>query len=71
MSDDFEGKLHDLDPNDSEKNDDSSEQSDEEEELEKQMGDLQGDNSEKLDEKVVVDFKQIVGNSILRLSRGE
>lgn len=49
MSEDFDGKLHDLEPND---NSESEEDKDVQEELDKQMGDVDGTDADKLDEQL-------------------
>ncbi|XP_071480621.1 midasin-like [Diadema antillarum] len=49
MSDDFEGKLHDLDSKDQDQDDN---QKDEEEQLDKQMGDVDQPDADKLDERM-------------------
>lgn len=51
MSDDIEGKLHDLEPQEGE-NEDDDEGDDNEEEMDKQMGDVDGPDSDKLDEQM-------------------
>uniref|UniRef100_T1J0I3 Midasin n=1 Tax=Strigamia maritima TaxID=126957 RepID=T1J0I3_STRMM len=51
MSEDFDGKMHDLDKDEEE--DESDDESDDEEELDKEMGDLGDENdADKLDEKM-------------------
>ncbi|XP_035663677.1 midasin-like [Branchiostoma floridae] len=51
MSDDFDGKMHNLEPEEGE-NSDSEEDETNENELDKQMGDVDGEGAEKLDEKL-------------------
>ncbi|XP_078617566.1 midasin-like [Branchiostoma floridae x Branchiostoma japonicum] len=51
MSDDFDGKMHNLEPEEGE-NSDSEEEETNENELDKQMGDVDGEGAEKLDEKL-------------------
>ncbi|XP_064595226.1 midasin-like [Liolophura sinensis] len=50
MSDDFEGKMHDLDPADGEEDEDDG--NDEEEKLDKQLGDVDGEGADRLDEQM-------------------
>ncbi|KAI8498711.1 AAA ATPase midasin, partial [Branchiostoma belcheri] len=51
MSDDFDGKMHNLEAEEGE-NSDSEEDEADENELDKQMGDVDGEGAEKLDEKL-------------------
>ncbi|XP_072178223.1 midasin-like [Diadema setosum] len=51
MSDDFEGKLHDLDSKEGDQDQDEN-QKDEEEQLDKQMGDVDQPDADKLDERM-------------------
>ncbi|CAH1229365.1 MDN1 [Branchiostoma lanceolatum] len=51
MSDDFDGKMHNLEPEEGE-NSDSDEDEADENELDKQIGDVDGEGAEKLDEKL-------------------
>lgn len=50
MSDDFEGRVHDLEAADQEERSDGEEEK--EEELDKQMGEVDGDDTDKLDEQM-------------------
>lgn len=50
MSDDFEGRVHDLEAADQEERLDGEEEK--EEELDKQMGEVDGDDTDKLDEQM-------------------
>lgn len=51
MSDDFEGKVHDLEAADQEERSDG-ENEDQEDELDRQMGEVDGDDTEKLDDQM-------------------
>lgn len=50
MSDDFEGRVHDLEAAEQEERSDGEEEK--EEELDKQMGEVDGDDTDKLDEQM-------------------
>lgn len=50
MLDDFEGRVHDLEAADQEERSDGEEEK--EEELDKQMGEVDGDDTDKLDEQM-------------------
>ncbi|GAB6026519.1 hypothetical protein CHUAL_012942 [Chamberlinius hualienensis] len=52
MSNDIDGKLHDVENDDDENESNDENESDDENELDKQMGDLKGEDTDKLDEKI-------------------
>ncbi|XP_014672453.1 PREDICTED: midasin-like [Priapulus caudatus] len=52
MSDDFEGKTHDLEKQDGEQDENEEEEEDDENELDKEMGDLDSADADKLDEQI-------------------
>ena len=52
MSDNFEGALHDVETGEEEENEKSEEENDDESDVDKQMGEVDGQDTEKLDEKM-------------------
>ena len=52
MSENFEGALHDAETGDQEDDETSEDENEKENELDKQMGDVDGHETEKLDEKM-------------------
>ena len=52
MSENFDGALHDAEAGDNEENEKSDEENEEEPDVDKQMGEVDGQESEKLDEKM-------------------
>ena len=52
MSENFDGALHDVETGDNEENEKSDEENEEEPDVDKQMGEVDGQETEKLDEKM-------------------
>ena len=52
MSENFDGALHDVEAGDNEENEKSDEENEEEPDVDKQMGEVDGQESETLDEKM-------------------
>ena len=52
MSENFDGALHDVEAGDNEENEKSGEENEEEPDVDKQMGEVDGQETEKLDEKM-------------------
>ena len=52
MSENFDGALHDVEAGDNEENEKSDEENEEELDVDKQMGEVDGQETEKLDEKM-------------------
>ena len=52
MSENFEGALHDVETGEEEENDKSDEEKEDESDVDKQMGEVDGQDTEKLDEKM-------------------
>lgn len=52
MSENFDGALHDLEAGDNEEIEKSDEENEEEPDVDKQMGEVDGQETEKLDEKM-------------------
>lgn len=52
MSEDFDGALHDLEPEEGEAEEESDKEEEQEPELDKKMGEVDGEESEKLDTKL-------------------
>ena len=52
MSENFDGALHDVEVGDNEENEKSDEENEEEPDVDKQMGEVDGQETEKLDEKM-------------------
>ena len=52
MSENFDGALHDVEAGDNEENEKSDEENEEEPDVDKQMGEVDEQETEKLDEKV-------------------
>lgn len=52
MSDNFEGALHDVEAGEEEENEKSEEENEDETDVDKQMGEVDGQDTEKLDEKM-------------------
>ena len=52
MSENFEGALHDVETGEEEENEKSEEENDDESDVDKQMGEVDGQDTEKLDEKM-------------------
>lgn len=52
MSENFDGALHDVEAGDNEENEKSDEENEEEPDVDKQMGEVDGQETEKLDEKM-------------------
>ena len=52
MIENFDGALHDVEAGDNEENEKSDEENEEEPDVDKQMGEVDGQETEKLDEKM-------------------
>lgn len=52
MSENFDGALHDVEAGDNEESEKSDEENEEEPDVDKQMGEVDGQETEKLDEKM-------------------
>ena len=68
MSDNFEGALHDVEAGEEGENEKSEEENEDETDVDKQMGEVDGQDTEKLDEKMwgdsdAEDEKEVIGET--------